>query len=364
MAEVSIGIAFIAGLVSFISPCVLPLVPAYVGYMGGQVTTQMAAVVGPDNGVAIVHRNRVNTMAHAVFFVLGFTFVFVTFGLLASAGSLALRGSLINIQEILARLGGLLIIAFGLHVMGVMPRLIARVMARTDWMNSGSGYLIAQAAHVLIAVVLAWALVSTVPIVLGVGAYAIWLVLGGALTRPGDFWGNALTRLQTLLYSDTRQQYQPRANSSFMGSAFMGVVFAAGWTPCIGPVYGAVLTLAANGGSLVQAGVLLTAYSLGLGVPFLFTALLLDQAYGVLRRLQRNMRTIELASGVFLIVIGILVLSGQIATLSQLGSGGDFAYDLEECTTALFNGEIRADQFGACMEGGKSSLELPSPVPG
>lgn len=350
MVDITVGLAFIAGLVSFISPCVLPLVPAYVGYMGGQVTSQVAATAG-GGGVAI-RRNRFGTLTHGLFFVLGFTFVFVTFGLLTTAGSLALRGSIVNIQEILSRLGGLVIILFGLHVMGVLPRLIAWVMGKREQMNSGTGYMITLAAQLLITGVLAWSLVTPLVALLGGGAFLAWLVLGGAFTRPGDFWHRALTRLQTLLYMDTRQQLQAHNDSGYIGSALMGVVFSAGWTPCIGPVYGAVLTMAASGGSLGQAGALLTAYSLGLGVPFLLTALAMNQMQGLLRRLQRHMRTIELVSGALLILIGLLVLSGQLATLSQLGSSGDFAYNLEHCTTELFRGNISFGDLGACLEQG------------
>ncbi len=352
MVDITVGLAFIAGLVSFISPCVLPLVPAYVGYMGGQVTTQVAATVG-GGGVA-VRRNRFGTLTHGLFFVLGFTFVFVTFGLLATAGSLALRGSIVNIQEILSRLGGLIIILFGLHVMGVLPRVMAWVMARREQMNSGMGYVITLAVQLLIVGVLAWSLVTPLMALLGGGAFLAWLVLGGAFTRPGDFWHGALTRLQTLLYMDTRQQLQAHNDSGYIGSALMGVVFSAGWTPCIGPVYGAVLTMAANGGSLGQAGALLTAYSLGLGVPFLLTALAMNQMQGLLRRLQRHMRTIELVSGALLILIGLLVLSGQMATLSQLGATGDFAYNLEHCVTELVRGNISFGDLGPCLELGPS----------
>ncbi len=350
MTDITVGLAFIAGLVSFVSPCVLPLVPAYVGYMGGQVTTQVAATAG--GGMVTARRNRFGTFMHGIFFVLGFTFVFVTFGLLTTAGSLALRGSIVDVQEILARLGGLIIILFGLHVMGLLPKIIMWVMGKAEQMNNGTGYIVTIVAQVVIAFVLAWSLVTLIPIVFGVGLYLAWLVLGGAFTRPGDFWLNALGRLQSMLYMDTRKQMQAHNEAGYAGSALMGVVFSAGWTPCIGPVYGAVLTLAANGGSLSQAGALLTAYSLGLGVPFLLTALALDQMQGVLRRLQRRMKTIELVSGLFLILIGLLVLTGQLQQLSQIGSTGDFAYNLEYCVTEWVNGNISIGEFGACMSAG------------
>ena len=351
MVDITVGIAFIAGLVSFISPCVLPLVPAYIGYMGGQVTTQVAATAG--SGAVVARRyNRFNTLMHGLFFVLGFTVVFVTFGLLTTAGSLALRGTVINVQDILGRLGGLIIIIFGLHVMGLLPRFVAWVLARTSQMNAGIGYALTLATEVAVGVVLAWSLVTPVAALVGGLLFAAWLVLGGALTRPGDFWQRTLTRLQNIFYVDTRRQMEAHSEAGYLGSALMGVVFSAGWTPCIGPVYGAVLTLAANGGSLSQAGILLAAYALGLGVPFLLTAVALDQFQGLLRRLQRQMRTIELVSGVFLVLIGLLVMSGQLQLLSQYGANGDFSLSLEHCTTELFSGRMGLGEFGACMNVG------------
>ncbi len=353
MTELTIGLAFIAGLVSFISPCVLPLVPAYVGYMGGQVTIQAAATASGTGGTAVAAgRGRFSTFLHGVFFVLGFTFVFVTFGLLIEAGSLALRGSIVDTEKILTRLGGLIIILFGLHVMGLLPRFIRWVLGKSEQMNRGTGYGVALIVQLAIAVVLAWSLMTAVPMVIGVGLYLVWLAWGGAFVQPGTFWRRTLTRLQTALYSDTRQEIQARSDAGYAGSALMGVVFSAGWTPCIGPVYGAILTMAAGRESLGEAGALLAAYSLGLGVPFLLTALALDRARGLLRRLQRHMRKVELFSGAFLLLIGLLVLSGQLQTLSQYGATGDFAYNLEYCTTELFNGHISPGDFGACLEAG------------
>ncbi len=352
MAEITIGLAFIAGLVSFISPCVLPLVPAYVGYMGGQVTTRVAAIASGSSTAVVSRRNRFNTVLHGIFFVLGFTFVFVTFGLVLTAGSFALRGTVIEIQDILTRLGGIIIILFGLHVMGYLPKFINWVLARTGRMNSGNGLVLTIAAQLGVAVLLAWSLVTPVPAVIGAGLFLLWLAWGGAFVRPGTFWQGMLTRLQNLLYADTRQQMEARGDRGYAGSALMGVVFSAGWTPCIGPVYGAILTLAANGGSLGEAGAMLAAYSLGLGVPFLLTALALDQMQGLLRRLQRHMRKIELASGAFLVLIGLLVLTGRLEEISQIGASGEFSVNLEHCTTELFSGHIGIGDFGACMEVG------------
>ena len=114
---------------------------------------------------------------------------------------------------------------------------------------------------------------------LALGLFLVWLITGGAFGDGARFWRAVIDRLSGLLYADTRLELSRRVGGNgFAGSALMGVVFSAGWTPCIGPVYGAVLTLAANGGDVGQAGGLLAAYSLGLGLPFMLTAILLDGA--------------------------------------------------------------------------------------
>jgi cytochrome c biogenesis protein CcmG/thiol:disulfide interchange protein DsbE len=173
---------------------------------------------------------------------------------------------------------------------------------------------------------------------------------------PGQFWSRIIMRMQYALYVDTRRQSQPRSRYGYLGSMFMGVVFSAGWTPCIGPTYGTVLTLASSGHSLSKAGTLLAAYSLGLGIPFLLTALALDQAQGVLRRLQKNMRTIEAVSGTFLILIGVLVFSGQLQRLSTIGSGqgslGDLSLNLENCWVGAVEGRVHWSNFPRCIDDG------------
>jgi peroxiredoxin len=162
--------------------------------------------------------------------------------------------------------------------------------------------------------------------------------------------------MQYALYVDTRRQSQPKNQYGYLGSLFMGVVFSAGWTPCIGPTYGAVLTLASSGHSLSKAGMLLAAYSLGLGIPFLLTALALDQAQGVLRRLQKSMRTIEAVSGAFLILIGGLVFSGQLQRLSAIGSSqgtlGDLSLNLENCWVGAVEGRVEWSNLPRCINDG------------
>ncbi len=350
--ELNLGLAFIAGLVSFISPCVLPLVPAYVGYMGGRLTNTVAANLhlGISDRPKSV-RQRFGTALHGVFFVAGFTFVFVTIGLLSTAFIQEIGGSNINqVTVLIGRIGGILIVFFGLHFMGALSRLFARLRAAEGLLSSP---LFSLGIALVVSAGIAWGVTGTLalwtsplwqsnawlPALAVALLVALWLALvfAGAFTDSAGFWTDFLTRLETTLYADTRRQMNATHSKGLGGSALMGVVFAAGWTPCIGPVYGAVLTLAASGGDVSRAGTLLAAYSLGLGVPFLFTALLLDQAQGLLRRVQRQMRTIELASGTFLILIGVLVASGRLQDLSAQFAGdfAEFSITLEEQVVGL-----------------------------
>jgi cytochrome c-type biogenesis protein len=375
--NLSIGLAFIAGLISFISPCVLPLVPAYIGYMGGRVTNTVAAQVAAGGGGGVALRpsaaTRFNTVIHGLFFVLGFTFIFVALGIVTTVLVQQIGGQNISlITDTIGRVGGLVIIFFGLHFMGVMPKIFTGLLQRRHTLLTTIIVLIVGALLIL------WGFVTTletgteaqfalslhntnliiagsttlggtlvawfipVPALVALVAFGMWLALGGAFGNPAGFWRATISGIQGLLYADTRHQMTASGQQGYLGSAVMGVVFSAGWTPCIGPVYGAVLTLAANTGNAGQAVPLLAAYSLGLGVPFLLTALLMDSAQGILRRLQRHMGKIELASGAFLVLIGVLVATGTLAELTQQFTTGDaanFSVELEENILNALTGE-------------------------
>ncbi len=267
--SVTLPLAILAGLLSFVSPCVLPLVPAYIGYLTGQAanTTSSSlamAGAGADGGETALPStpSRWIIFLHGVFFVLGFALVFVLFGI--SAGALGqVARQFIRARDWIDRIGGLLIIVLGLHTMGVIR----------------------------------------IP----------------------------------FLYYDTRKQQPPRHELGYLGSALMGITFSAGWSPCVGPILGALLTLGASTGSAGRAAALLAAYAAGLGIPFLLTALLLDRVSGQLRKLQKYMRFIEIASGLLLIAIGILLFSG---TLQQVfaryaGSSTDLTMRLDDWLTNL-----------------------------
>jgi cytochrome c biogenesis protein CcdA/peroxiredoxin len=362
--DISIGLAFLVGVISFLSPCVLPLVPAYIGYLGGRMTNRVANQVTVNAGgqVAVqpTSRSRFDIVLHGVFFVLGFTFVFVTIGLLSTAFVQQIGGRNINlVTGMIGRFGGLLIIFFGLHTMGAIPWVFRRLQEEQRLIASP---VLSLALGVLGVSILLWGFTTTLtpsiysistttagqtqvvnwPTIISyalVVGYGLWLFLGGAFTQPAAFWGGVIARVQTLLYTDTRRQMTTRGEG-YAASALMGVIFSAGWTPCIGPLYGAVLTYSANTGDVGRAAPLLAAYSLGLGVPFLATAFLLDGAQGFLKRMQRHMRAIELISGAFLVFIGVLVASGQLQSLSQYlqGQYSEFSVNLEEQVVGSING--------------------------
>jgi cytochrome c-type biogenesis protein len=234
--NVTVGLALLAGLASFLSPCVLALVPAYVGYLGGR-------AVRPD-GTVVASRGL--TFAHGLAFVTGFSLVFVLLGIAASA----LGGLLFDLSEWIARIGGVVVILFGLQTLGVI----------------------------------------NIP----------------------------------LLNMDTRRQYTPREGSGFISSGLMGVFFSAGWAPCVGPVLGAVLTMALNGANLTRGAVLLSAYSIGLAIPFLIAALGVGSVAEWMRRHQRTIRVLSMLTGVVLVIVGVMLLTGTLERLAQFGFFVDF----------------------------------------
>lgn len=233
--NVTVSLAFLAGLASFLSPCVLALVPAYVGYLGGRSVSLGGAV----------DENRWNTFSHGIAFVVGFSAVFVALGVAASA----IGGLLFDIREWIARIGGIVVVIFGLHTIGVI----------------------------------------NIP----------------------------------FLNYDTRKQVQPD-KSGYLSSSLMGVFFSAGWAPCVGPVLGAVLTLAVSGGELSQGVVLLSAYSAGLAIPFLLAALGIGRITELLKQHSRAIKTLSIITGVVLVVVGFMLFTGTFEQLARFGFFIDF----------------------------------------
>ncbi|WP_119071747.1 cytochrome c biogenesis protein/redoxin [Aggregatilinea lenta] len=364
-SDVTIGLAFLAGLISFVSPCVLPLVPAYVGYMGGRVTRQAQ---GETTGPSL--DQRFGTLVHGLFFVLGFTLFFVLFGLLTTAAVSSLTSLGVtegDVRDGLARVGGATIILFGLHVSGLLMRILNGLQVRAARLDRNPYANLISALIIVAFIGITWWLFVESWFLTLVVVLVLLQFFHAALKAdtPGQFWSRIAERLQVTLYADTRRLNQPKAQASYMNSLFMGVVFSAGWTPCIGPIYGAVLITAAAGGleSILRAGPLMLAYSLGLGIPFLLTALALNQSQSLFRRLQRNTRTIEAVSGAFLVLIGVVVFTGQLQRLSTYGSGNssfaDLSVNLENCALGVVQGDIQPGNLLSCIgDGTKESFYI------
>lgn len=354
MENVTVGLAVAAGFLSFISPCVLPLVPAYIGYMGGRLTHNIArqtAAGAVDSGSLLF---RLQLLLHGLAFVFGFTLVFVLIGLLTTALASIAGQYVSTFTESIGRIGGLVIIFFGLQFMGFLRRcfqwLRQKEQARlldSAWLGIG----FAVTASLLIY----WGFVEQAVIALPLTAALLLMMhFQAAFTQPAVFWNRLLDRIERWLYADTRGRIAPDGREGLVGSALMGMVFSAGWTPCIGPLLGTILTVAATTGNVAQGMFMLTAYSIGLGMPFVMTALLMNSAQGLLRRLQRHMHKIELFSGTVLIGIGILVASGQLQSLSRTFSQGEFAdftFRVEECGVGYFEGRLALRHLGACLNG-------------
>jgi cytochrome c-type biogenesis protein len=226
--NVSIGAAIVAGVFSFLSPCVLPLVPPYLVYISGvSLEDQQQAQVA----------KRGHVMLSALLFVLGFSTVFVLLGAGASAMGAVLRQNL----PLLSQIAGVAIILMGLHFLG--------------------------------------------------------------LFRIG------------FLSSELRYQSEQKA-VGFAGAYVVGLAFAFGWTPCIGPVLAAILSIAGTTESLSRGMTLLAFYSLGLGIPFLIAAFSIDRFLGFSRRFKRHMPKLEKAMGALLVLTGVMFLAGWMQTMS------------------------------------------------
>ncbi|MDZ4671949.1 MAG: cytochrome c biogenesis protein CcdA [Phototrophicales bacterium] len=365
---VELSINFLVGLVSFLSPCVLPLVPAYISYMGGRMTYAVSAqvdIVAEAGGTAKLRRTtamRLSTFLHGLAFVGGFTFVFVVLTILATA-FIQQIGSTRVIEGMIGRIGGAIIIFLGFHFMGALPALFKWLRKNEPIIKNP---LFSVGIALFLSMVVVWGFTGAI-IPFGDDRIPLWTVAlsaillailwtffvgGGAFTKPASFWHKAMNTIEITLYADTRRQIAASGTQGLAGSALLGVVFAAGWSPCIGPTLGAAMTLAAQQ-DVNTAILLITAYCLGLGIPFLITALMLDSAQGLLRRLNKHMNKIKVFSGIILVAIGILVASGQLAQLSARFSGeiGGFSYTVDECLYALQQNEINGDQLQRCLGG-------------
>ena len=358
MDNITIGLALAAGILSFISPCVLPLVPAYIGYMSGRLTHNVSrqSATGASSAVSLVIRFQM--LLHGIAFVLGFTLVFVVIGLFTTALSSIAGQHVSTFTEIIGRFGGLVIIFFGFQFMGVAPRFFGW-LRRKGQAGILDNVFLSVAFALIAGAIFYWGFLGQAIIALPLTAVLLLVMFSnGAFSQPAVFWNRLLEWLESALYSDTRGEIGANGREGLAGSAFMGMVFSAGWSPCIGPLLGTILTVAAatgaTTGDIAQGMLLLSAYSIGLGIPFIVTAMLLNGAQGALRRLQRQLNKIKLFSGALLIIIGLLVASGRLQSLSQTFSRGEFAdftFRVEECGVGFFEGALSLSHVGSCLNG-------------
>lgn len=227
--EVTLLAAFAAGILSFVSPCVLPLIPGYISFISGLTLEEMQR-----DASAATSRRQV--LVASVAFVLGFTVVFVALGASASVvGKFVMRQ-----LPILSKIAGAMLVVFGLHMMGVF---------------------------------------------------------------------------RIRLLENEKRIHTNRKPAGPLGAFFVGFAFAFGWTPCIGPILGGILTIAASRESVGEGMQLLAVYSLGLGVPFLLTSVAINQFFAATRRIRKHYHKIELMSGGMLIAVGLLIFFDQFTLI-------------------------------------------------
>ncbi len=222
--SLGVAIAFSAGLLSFLSPCVLPLIPSYVTFVTGM-------------SLEDVQRSRRTAVVHSLLFILGFTLVFLALGATATV----LGRVLLSQRMWIARIGGLLVILFGLYLLGVF--------------NIG-----------------------------------------------------ALSRERRFHITDKPLGY--------LGTIVVGIAFGAGWTPCIGPILGGILTYTATQDSLVRGTSLLFAYSMGLAVPFFLAAIAIERFLGLFQRFRGTMLWANRVAGAMLVLVGVLMMTNYLSVLS------------------------------------------------
>jgi cytochrome c-type biogenesis protein len=279
---VSIFAAFIAGLVSFLSPCVLPLVPGYMSMLSGIGVEQLKEGNAPRAGV----------LTSAVAFVVGFSIVFVAFGASASAVGTFLREN----RTLLTPIAGALILLFGLHLIGWLAKL-----------NVRAGLIIGALLIAAGVVLNVWPQIAADEVSpMQFYSVAVIFLFGPALAR----WLNRDVHFRKV--GGKSGAGRPGIVSGFL----LGFAFAFGWTPCIGPILTTVLTLAATEKTLGRAVFLLFCYSAGLAIPFLITALGIGGFLKFYQRFRRYLHAVEVLSGVLLLAIGGLVFFNRLTWLS------------------------------------------------
>jgi cytochrome c-type biogenesis protein len=284
--EIGIFAAFLAGIISFLSPCVLPLVPPYLAYLGG---TTLDQISGERDEIDPDAARRV--FVSAVFFVLGLATVFVMLGM----GASFIGQALVRYKAEFGLVAGGVIFALGLHFFGLRRSVfVGAVVCAALWALGGYDRPSFSVAGLVSMPVLVIAGVALLMQTLGHVWQADQIPL---LQREARFEG-------------------PQQAGSYGASYVIGLAFAFGWTPCIGPILGAILSLAAQEETLTSGTLLLMVYALGLGVPFLIAALFIRPFLNWARGFRRHLSLVEKIMGILLIVVGAMMVSGDFERLA------------------------------------------------
>jgi cytochrome c-type biogenesis protein len=231
--NVTLLAAFAAGFLSFVSPCVLPLIPGYISFISGASMEEMRG-----GGDVVPSTTRLQIFLTSLAFVIGFSIVFVLLG----ASATAIGKFMFARLPLLSKIAGGILIVFGLHTMGVFR----------------------------------------------------------------------LAFLET-----EKRVHAQRKPAGPLGAMLVGVAFAFGWTPCIGPILGGILAIAGSKNSVWEGVTLLAVYSLGLGIPFLITSLAINQFFAAVKRIRRYYHAIEITSGALLVAVGVLIITGQMTLITR-----------------------------------------------
>lgn len=235
-ADITVWIAFSAGILSYFSPCVLPLIPSYLTYISGLSFGELK----DEHPSAKV---RMTVLFHSLAFIVGFSLVFISLGALAGIASSSFQTGLRDWLGVIQKIGGVLIFLFGIHMSGLFHFGVLLGEKRVHIRNKPAG---------------------------------------------------------------------------FVGTILVGIAFAAGWTPCIGPILGAILALTASSSGGIGRGVLLlSVYSLGLGVPFLLSGLLFHSFLDFFDRFKKHIRLVEIGTGVLLMIAGLLLFFDQLTVITR-----------------------------------------------
>jgi cytochrome c-type biogenesis protein len=262
--DLTLAVAVGAGVISFLSPCVLPLVPAYLGQLTAVAVAGSAAGTQPSSWLA---------MRHALAFVAGFGAVFTLLGITATFVASGFAAYLPALRQV----GGVILVIMGLNLAGILR---IPFLERT-WrpLDAGAAGSVAGATGTV------------------------------ALAPPGSAGGPS--------FGDRLGGRLVNARGGWLASLGLGAIFAVGWTPCIGVILGGILMMAAESSQVLQGGALLVAYTIGLGVPFLLIAAVYDRAPGLLRPLVRHGRTVEFVGGLLVVAIGVAMIMDWLALLPR-----------------------------------------------